>query len=58
MPFQVECPLGEITEGASLPFGGQVFLIKTPKNKINVRVHNMRTREARETSYKDADPIS
>jgi hypothetical protein len=56
MPFQVECPIGEIAEVTSLTFGGQVFLIKTPTNKINVRVHNMRMRKEWENSYKDADP--
>ena len=56
MPFQVESPIGEINEGGSLPSGGRVFLVKTPKNKINVRMHDMRTRDARETSYMDADP--
>ena len=56
MPFKVESPIGEINEGGSLPSGGRVFLVKTPKNKINVRMHDMRTRDARETSYMDADP--
>lgn len=56
MPFQVESPIGEIYEDASLPSGGRVFLIKTPKNKINVRVHNMKMRDIRENSYMDADP--
>jgi hypothetical protein len=56
MPFQVECPLREIAEVASLSFGGQVFLIKTPKNKINVRVHNMKMRKEWENSYMDVDP--
>ena len=56
MPFQVESPIGEINEDASLPSGGRVFLVKTPKNKINVRVHNMRMRDAWEDSYMDADP--
>jgi hypothetical protein len=56
MPFQVECSLGEVTEVASLTFGGQVFLIKTLTNKINVRVHNMEMRKEWESSYKDADP--
>ncbi len=56
MPFQVESPMGEVNEGGSLPSGGRVFLVKTPKNKINVRMHDMRTRDARETSYTDADP--
>ena len=56
MPFQVEYPIGETTEDTSLPSGDRVFLIKTPKNKINVRVHNMRKREEQEKSYIDADP--
>lgn len=56
MPFQVEYPIGEITEDTSLPSGDRVFLIKTPKNKINVRVHNMKKREEQENSYLDADP--
>jgi hypothetical protein len=56
MPFQVEYPIGEITEDTSLPSGDRVFLIKTPKNKINVRVHNMRKREEQEKSYIDTDP--
>ena len=56
MPFQVESPIGEINEGGSLPSGGRVFLVKTPKNKINVRMHDMRTRDERETSYMDAHP--
>ena len=55
MPFKVESPIGEINEGGSLPSGGRVFLVKTPKNKINVRVHNMEMRKEWEDSYKDAD---
>jgi hypothetical protein len=55
MPFQVEFPIGEITEDTSLPSGNQVFLIKTPKNKINMRVHNMKMRNTWEESYMDAD---
>jgi hypothetical protein len=55
MPFQVESPIGEVAEVASLAFGGRVFLIKTPKNKINLRVHNMEMRKEWENSYKDAD---
>jgi hypothetical protein len=56
MPFQVESLIGEVAEVASLTFGGRVSLIKTPKNKINVRVHNMGMRKEWESSYKDADP--
>jgi hypothetical protein len=56
MPFKVESPIGEVAEVASLTFGGRVFLIKTPTNKINVRVHNMGMRKEWENSYKDADP--
>ena len=55
MPFKVESPIGEINEGGSLPSGGRVFLVKTPKNKINLRVHNMEMRKEWENSYKDAD---
>jgi hypothetical protein len=56
MPFQVDSLIGEVAEVASLNFGGQVFLIKTSKNKIDVRVHNMGMRKEWENSYKDADP--
>ena len=55
MPFQVESLIGEVSEVESLTFGGRVSLIKTPKNKINVRVHNMEMRKEWEDSYKDAD---
>lgn len=55
MPFQVESPIGEVAEVASLAFGGRVFLIKTPKNKINLRVHNMKMRKEWENSYSYAD---
>jgi len=57
MPFQVESLIGEVSEVESLTFGGRVSLIKTPKNKINVRVHNMEMRKEWEDSIGMLMPI-